>query len=144
MFIIFDLDGTLSDHSKRIHHVTKIPPNFTDYYNKCDEDEPHKVTLELFHQLVQLGNRVEIWTGRTDRVKDKTLQKLLEWGIAVTYLTRMRQEGDFSPDYILKGKWLQEELALGNIPDLIFEDRTRMVEFWRNNNITCYDVGDIV
>lgn len=143
MFIIFDLDGTLSDHSKRLHHVKNMPRNYDAYYDECDQDAPIKSMIELFHQLVQAGNRVEIWTGRVNRVIRKTNMWLINMGIMDSYLTRMRPDGDFSPDFVLKGKWLKEELDKGCSPDLVFEDRSTMVSYWRSQGITCCDVGEL-
>lgn len=141
MFVIFDLDGTLSNHDHRLHHVLESK-DYTKYYDLCDQDPPHLPIIWTMIRLIDTGARVEIWTGRTDRVKEKTIDWLDNCSSNLSqYLTRMRQEGDFTPDFKLKGQWLQEELAAGNKPNLVFEDRPRMVEFWREQGIMCCDVG---
>lgn len=137
-FIVFDLDGTLSDHRNRLHHVLGTEKDYRAYYDKCDEDLPLYPTITIFRSLVAAEHHVEIWTGRTDRVRDKTLKWLYDADIAHAHLTRMRREGDFTPDYILKGQWLNEEPIR---PDMVFEDRPRMVKWWREQGIHCFDVG---
>ena len=53
----------------------------------------------------------------------------------------MRPEGDYRPDTELKGAWLEE--CGEDRPTLVYEDRPRMVSFWRGHGIHCCDVGGI-
>jgi hypothetical protein len=137
-FAVFDLDGTLSDHNHRLHLVTGENKDYDQYYDLCDQDAPHWPVINILKTLVLSGHRVEIWTGRTDRVKEKTLQWLYDVNIDRNLLTFMRKEGDFTPDFQLKGKWLDIRPFK---PTMVFEDRPRMVEFWRSQGIFCFDVG---
>jgi hypothetical protein len=137
-FIVFDLDGTLSDHNHRLHLVTGENKDYEQYYDLCDKDLPHWPVIDILKSLLKSGNVVEIWTGRTDRVLPKTVRWLHEVDIPPTILTKVRKEGDFTPDYILKGQWLEERPIK---PTAVFEDRPRMVEFWRSKGIFCFDVG---
>jgi hypothetical protein len=137
-FIIFDLDGTLSDHSHRLHLVTGENKDYAQYYDLCDKDLPHWPVIKILKSLFKSGNVVEIWTGRTDRVLPKTVRWLHEVDISPIILTKVRKEGDFTPDYILKDQWLKERPIK---PTMVFEDRPRMVEFWRSQGIFCFDVG---
>ena len=138
MFVIFDLDGTLSDHSARLPLVLGEKKDYTQYYDQCHEDPPMIPIIEIMRALLLQGHRVEIWTGRTDRVREKTIAWLASQCLPTYPLRHMRQEGDFTPDYQLKGQWLAAEEIK---PALVFEDRPRMVEWWRSQNILCCDVG---
>lgn len=138
LYIIFDLDGTLSNHNGRLHLVTGERKLYDEYYDRCNEDPCNDEVLAIMSSLIITGHRVEIWTGRPKRIHTKTVQWLNDHGLHKFFLRHMRDDGDFRPDYILKNEWLEAELVK---PDMVFEDRPRMVEFWRSKGIFCFDVG---
>lgn len=100
---------------------------------------------------------VEIWTGRSERVRDKTLRWLRQhmptdaefdfFGIEPyfecrgTILLRMRGVDDFTPDYKLKKQWMDESLRYHKKVNLVFEDRIRVVQMWRSQGVLCCHVG---
>jgi hypothetical protein len=80
---------------------------------------------------------VEIWSGRSDRVRRITEDWLHRYDMASSFLTRMRAEGDFTADELLKEQWLKERR-----PDLVFDDRDKVVAMWRRHGIPCFQVAD--
>ena len=54
---------------------------------------------------------------------------------------RMRDYHDRTPDTQLKEQWLKEARATDQAPDLVIEDRTRVVEMWRSHGIRCIQVA---
>jgi hypothetical protein len=54
---------------------------------------------------------------------------------------RMRPVGDYRDDAVLKEQWLNEARVLGKAPDIVFDDRQRVVDMWRRNGITCCQVA---
>ncbi len=152
MRVIFDLDGTLADDTQRAHYLTDGPKkNWEAYFDACEGDTPHTHIIQLLKALSEHGDKVEIWTGRSARVRDKTIAWLNERGIEVeppffqtpyeVVALRMRPEGDFRPDTILKHEWLEQARERGEAPDLAFDDRDRVVAMWRERGIPCCQVA---
>lgn len=138
MLVIFDLDGTLADGTHREHYVTRPvgEKNWKSYFAECDKDSPKLGIVKTFRALKAAGHDVEIWTGRSDEVADKTSAWLSEHGLDGVPI-RSRAAGDHTPDDELKRAWLHER---GRVPSLVFEDRARVVAMWRSEGITCCQV----
>ena len=144
---IFDLDGTLS----LAHHRQPILDNKDDshrwdkFYDACDMDEPNESVIRVMESL-RLFADVWIFSGRSARVRTKTVSWLThntsftEWDLETAL--RMRDEGDHTPDDVLKQEWLHTML----IDDrrrlkATFDDRDRVVKMWRDNGLTCFQVA---
>lgn len=144
MFVIFDLDGTLANCEHRMHHIAEFDLDcghagkidWEAFYRACVHDTPMRATINTMIAFCATGCRVEIWTGRSDLVRDETVAWLNQHGVPRCFM-RMRPHGDHQPDINLKRTWLQE---LGRTPDLVFEDRTRVVAMWRAHGIPCFQV----
>jgi len=128
MFVVFDLDGTLALTEHRAHFLNRPgrEKDWRGFYAACDRDEPCHPIIRTLLALDATGAEVEIWSGRSDEVKDKTTAWLAEQGLG-HILIRTRAAGDHRPDTVLKAEWLDE----GRKPDLIFEDRASVVAMWR-------------
>lgn len=139
MFVVFDLDGTLANTDHRAHFLQRqgSKKDWRSFYAACDLDEPHSHIIEVFQALVAAGHKVEIWSGRSDEVRDKTEAWLHNHGLCGVPL-RMRKEGDFTADDVLKRSWLEEG---ARFPDLIFDDRAKVVAMWREMGIPCCQVA---
>ena len=142
MNIIFDLDGTLADISHRLHHIQESPRDFDAFHADAWADTPIYTTIDLLNRLLASGANVQIWSGRSASVRDETLGWLHDYGVsdAITRL-RLRPDRNYTADHLLKKQWLEEARAGGFEPDLVFEDRTRVVEMWRAEGIPCFQVA---
>ena len=139
MYIIFDLDGTLADIRHRLHYIKDKPKDWNSFYKACVEDKPIRSMIILFRMLDNHKyNRIEIWTGRSSIVRKETEEWLLNYKLFYNEL-RMRDGNNYVQDYILKEAWLKKSKT---IPDLVFEDRERVVEMWRSYGVQCCQVGD--
>lgn len=136
MFVVFDLDGTLSNTDHRQHLVQA--KDWRGFYANCDGDTPHRHIVDVALAMIAVGYRVEIWSGRSDEVRDKTEAWLAEHGLGGVPL-RMRREGDYTPDDVLKRSWL---LEADRFPDLIFDDRAKVVRMWREMGVPCAQVAE--
>ena len=143
MFIVFDLDDTLTDTTHRRHileaeHESE-EAKWDAFFEACDKDIPNTVLCELFAILVSYDyNRIEIWTGRSEKVREKTeawLKEHFPTSIHAGAL-RMRPDGDFREDTEIKGEWIEQHGS----PALVFDDRNKMVEWWRDQGVTCCQV----
>ncbi len=173
--IIFDLDGTLADcehrrhfvdpskntnyikshwysqgdlHHQYIHKDTKekFKPNWPAFYEGCDEDEPIEPLTKLLFYLFEM-NEIEIWTGRCESVRDKTIAWLEEHTI-FSYgpeldipVLKMRPIGDNTPDEVLKERWYDLhniENPRKNI-DFVFDSDPKSIAMWRRRGIFVFD-----
>lgn len=135
MFYVFDLDGTLADCTHR--RPLADSGDWDGFFDACVDDEPIVPVIEHLSALARAGHRIEIWSGRSDRVRDKTRWWLNEWGINPAFLTCMRTAGDKRPDDEVK----REFLRMTDMPDIIFDDRDRVVAMWRAEGLTCFQVA---
>ena len=142
MFIIFDLDGTLANIEHRLHFIRTEgqKPDWDSFHKACVNDEPIVPMIKIF-QAMRRAHGIEIWSGRSKMVSDETISWLRIHDIVPDRI-RMREEGDYTPDHILKQNWLQEKIYLRLKPDLVFDDRSRLVQMWRNNGIQCCQVAN--
>ena len=143
MFLVFDLDDTLADTTHRqpilMQEFDTATEMWNSFFDACDKDTPIPAMIELLDTLSVSDHRVEIWTGRSDRVIEKTNTWLVEHTEHPLYYTlRMRPDGDFRPDTEIKGDWIEEY----GKPDLVFEDRNKMAKWWREQGITCCQVRE--
>lgn len=134
MFYVFDLDGTLASVAHRRH----LLPDYKAFNKACVNDAPIQDVVNLLLELLRGDNRIEIWSGREDDTREDTLFWLKEvCAIPVDEIVvRMRPSGDYRADEVLKGEWLAD-----GIPDMIFDDRQKVVDMWRKNGVTCAQVA---
>ncbi|WP_050735359.1 hypothetical protein [Methylobacterium sp. ARG-1] len=138
MFVVFDLDGTLALTEHRAHFLNRPgrEKDWRGFYAACDQDQPCHPIIRTLLALDATGAQVEIWSGRSDEVKDKTTVWLAEHGLGHIPI-RTRAAGDHRPDTVLKAEWLDE----GRTPALVFEDRASMVAMYRARGIVCCQVA---
>lgn len=138
MFVVFDLDGTLALTDHRAHFLTRPSKekDWRGFYAACDRDAPCHPLIRTLLALDATGAEVEIWSGRSDEVADKTAAWLGEHGLGHIKI-RTRRTGDHRPDTVLKTEWLDE----GRRPALVFEDRASVVAMWRERGIVCCQVA---
>jgi FMN phosphatase YigB (HAD superfamily) len=137
MKIIFDLDGTLALTDHRAHFLKREKKDWRSFYAACDQDQPCHPIIRTMLALYTTGADVEIWTGRSMEVFEKTRAWLEEQGAGFIPI-RMREEGDHRPDTVLKEEWLNHCDAK---PRLVFEDRASVVAMWRSHGIVCAQVA---
>ena len=141
MFVVFDLDDTLADTSHRQHILQQEFESESDkwnaFFDACPEDKPKREIIQILNALSQFGHRIEIWTGRSSRVRSET-NLWLQKHIYSDYVLRMRPESDHRHDVEVK-KGLIE---LHGKPDLVFDDRNSVVKWWREQGVTCCQVKE--
>lgn len=171
MRIVFDLDGTLADNKHREHFIIatedRTEPDWDGFFEACDGDAPIWPAIETLCALYSTWDRftqrndIEIWSGRGEgeggSVREKTLKWLPEYTRRKFHIRdmphatffygdtlidlRMRAHGDHTPDEQLKLAWLKEAHSQGREPQLIFDDRQKVVDMWRAEGIPCFQVA---
>lgn len=142
--VIFDLDGTLAIIDKR--RALAVKPNgkmdWKTFFapENIQLDEPNQPVIESFKAMKAAGFRVGIFSGRDNISMAETIEWLEAHGIEPDFL-RMRKNGSFTPDDVLKKLWLDDLIADGHDVMCAFDDRQKVVDMWRNNGLTCMQVA---
>ena len=134
MFIVFDFDGTLCDLSHRLH--LQIAGDWRGFFAAVSGDAPIHHAIRVMQSLYADGHRIEVWSGRSDECREASEAWLLKHECPHSGLL-MRTAGDKRPDDEVK----REFLMGGGWPDLIFDDRDRVVRMWRSLGIPCFQVA---
>ena len=146
--VIFDLDGTLALIDDRRKISTK--PNgkidwdiFFDPKN-IDLDKPNLPVIQVLKMFKQQGFRIVILSGRLKTTKDATKRWLVLNGVPFDVL-KMRPDNNsfkFTPDDELKQWWLDTLFLDKDDIFAVFDDRQKVVDMWRRNGLTCFQVAD--
>lgn len=139
MNFIFDLDGTLTDDGHRQHLINQDPPDMEAYHLASHLDAPKELLLCMTRELFR-DNNVEIWTGRSDIVEQRTITWLRKHS-AHYHTLRMRTAGDEREASVLKQSWLVTAPYIHPANTIVFDDRTPQVQWWRSLGFTCLDVA---
>lgn len=134
---IFDIDGTLSDCSHRLHFIQRNPADWDSFYSQCLHDAPKvdvcRVCRELSYPVIYI-------TGRTQDVRKET-DKWLTFNDLPHGMLFMRPAGDHRPDYELKREIYEKYIKDRYDVVGVFEDRNQVVEMWRELGLTCFQVA---
>lgn len=179
--IIFDLDGTLADCQHRRHFVERyhpinekkrlseisleqspaIDPNYRGwrpdwkaFYEACDKD---KVIFPVKSMLVQNAHRdISIWSGRCESVRKKTILWIYDHtelnDAFIDSILKMRPIGDYTPDDVLKERWLTERCSdhisaqikghpfgIKHGINFVFDSDPDSIKMWRRRGIFVFD-----
>jgi hypothetical protein len=142
---LFDIDGTLADCSHRLPHIQKTPKDWDAFFAACWQDKPIIHIIDLM-KAVQNEEAIVVVSGRSDVCRADTVEWLrrytnLDWNEGAPPDVYMRCAGDHRPDHIVKSELLDQILADGWRPIMVFEDRTRCVEMFRARGIPCAQIA---
>ncbi|OWK41998.1 AAA family ATPase [Fimbriiglobus ruber] len=139
--VIFDIDGTLADATHRLHHVTKEPKNYDAFFAAVGDDPVIEPIRELAQVLARQDYKIILVSGRSDKVREQTLDWLGRHEVPCDEL-HMRREGDYRQDFTIKSEILDELLADGNEIAFVVDDRPSVVAMWRERGLTCLQCRD--
>lgn len=138
--IVFDIDGTIANCEHRLHHIQKHPKDWAAFFAACADDEPINHIIELANALYHAGHNIVLVSGRSDSVKDIT-QEWLDRHFTPYDALYMRPAKDHKDDDKLKLEMLAQLRADGWEPIMAFDDRSRVVNAWREAGIPCAQVA---
>lgn len=142
MLVVFDIDGTLAKIDHRLHFVRSKPKNWPAFDAGIPNDSVNQPVAEAFHALSQSGNTIIFASGRNERSRQATedwLKNNLLWQNGTKVY--MRKADDYRSDDIVKKEILDQIVAdFGQKPDMVFDDRPRVVKMWRDHGIFVFDV----
>lgn len=147
---IFDLDGTLAliEHRRKYVERPRGEQDWKAFYAACVDDRPNDPVINTMERLREAGADIWIFSGRSDEVRAQTVKWLadkttfMSWELDGPMLT-MRTAGDYTPDDVLKKRWLDDMLVSDKARLVaVFEDRDRMVKMWRAAGVPCFQVAE--
>lgn len=137
---IFDMDGTLANTDHRKHFLEQNPKDWDGWHSLAHLDEPHHDIVLFTYAAVQLGYKIIICSGRSEKQRDLTEIWMQQHHIRCDRLY-MRAAADFRDDSVIKLELLEQIKADGFDPILAFDDRDRVVAAWRGAGIRCLQVA---
>lgn len=138
---VFDLDGTIALIEHRLCHIKGPVKDWKSFFAACIYDTPNEPVVAVLQALHQRNAEIWVVSGRSDEVRDNTVNWLFRYFIPVDYLF-MRTAGDHQPDTDLKASWLAT-LAEKDRKRIaaVFDDRKRLVDMWRAAGLVCFQVA---
>lgn len=142
MDVIFDIDGTLADITHRRHFVATKPKNWPAFQAGAHLDKCVEPLAVVARNLKNKGlHRIILCSGRGEQERPVTEAWLDKHQIPYDRLY-MRTEKDYRADDIIKEELLDRMIADGYRPELVFDDRDRVVKMWRRRKIVCAQVAE--
>lgn len=140
MLVVFDIDGTLANIEHRIGFVRSKPKNWAAFDAGIPHDKVNEPVAEAFRSLAAF-NTIILASGRSENSRDATEKWLQDNGFYEYEKLYMRKANDFRGDDIIKREILDEIIAdYGKKPDMVFDDRPRVVRMWRDAGIFVFNV----
>lgn len=121
------------------------------FFAACVDDAPNVPVLDVMENLLYFSD-IWIFSGRSDEVRQQTIEWLVthtsfgcsdfESAFGTQDILRMRAEGDYTADDVLKRQWL-DEMSEEDRRRLVavFDDRDKVVAMWRAAGVTCLQVA---
>ena len=126
MYVVFDLDDTLTDTRHRAHLI----PDWLAFYEQCINDPPLWNTLKILELLMTHGHKVEVWTGRCESVRGLT-EEWFQRYIQMVPVLKMRPADYRGSNEHLKEMWINQAVKNNYVPNLVFEDRPDIAHMYR-------------
>lgn len=146
---IFDIDGTLADNEHRQGYLRAQKKNWKAFKDEILNDTPYHDIVALLAILHKAGSRIILCSGREDGTeRNHTITWLVKhdiwplvaetpYGEKALY---MRATGDYRDDSIVKWELFEQIQKDGFDPLMVFDDRDRVVNMWREKGIRCLQV----
>jgi hypothetical protein len=142
MLVVFDIDGTLANIEHRLDYVRSKPKNWKAFDAGIPNDKVNEPVAEVFRKFTfALYHQVVLASGRNERSRQATEDWLYKNNLSGYQKLYMRKADDFRSDDIVKQEILDEIIRdYGRKPDMVFDDRPRVVRMWRDNGIFVFNV----
>ena len=133
--VVFDMDGVLSDASRRQHYLDWPYRDWEAFFQACGEDEPIAEVGRLLDSLDPALN-ILLLTARPLRVRPQTLAWLQRYELRWDCLV-MRDWDDFGSSSMFKQRIVGEFREYGFDLRLAFEDDRRNVNMFHRQGVPC-------
>lgn len=133
---VFDIDGTLMDETHR--REFRDTKQWEKYFELCHLDTPIQHIIDLTKEYKDKGYEVWLMSGRSESTMEKTLASMQEHGVVFDKI-KLRGEGNFIPDYVIKPAWISKYIGLERV-DVVFDDTDKVIEGFRKKGLNVVDV----
>ena len=137
-YVVCDLDGTLSNPEKRLHHIQNGNADWDKFFEEMVYDTPYDHVVSLLVDTYA-GKPVVIVTGRPEPYRILCSQWLDYYEIKYHSIL-MRKANDKRSDVEVKQEILDNFLDKSKIVAVI-DDRPSVLRMWRGNGLYTVDVG---
>ena len=141
--VIFDLDGTLAliDTRRALSLKMNGKLDWDKFFdpNNIQLDDPNTPVIQMT-KLLSSDYRIWILSGRSDATQQATIDWLSDNDVHYDHLVMRPQNHLYLPDNDLKQMWL-DNIGVDNVA-MVFDDRNQVVDMWRKNGLTCFQVAD--
>lgn len=141
--VVVDVDGTLAEfHPEAVKSwVLGETKDWDPFFDYMRDALPVVSIVRLVNHLAEKGEAILICSGRPDSHRQHTLDWLDKHCIPYDRVY-LRPEGkDTEPDASIKQELLASIVKDGYSPWLVLDDRTSVVDFWREAGLTCLQVA---
>jgi hypothetical protein len=139
MIYIFDIDGTLSSCSHRLHLIQKEPKDWPAFFAAATADVPIWEIITVARALSAAAHEVVLMTGRPESSRALTVAWMGKYRVPFSRLL-MRKEGDHREDFVIKAELLESPVFLGGKLGGVFEDRQQNVDMFREKGLKVFQV----
>ena len=139
--IIFDVDGTIADVEHRRHFVNGNN-DWDSFRKETVNDTPVQWVCDIAKRFIAQGDEVAFFSARNESERDITEKQISDWigdGHKGVFL---RPDDDFTPDDVFKSELADKFIDMGGKIDLIFDDRQKVVDMWRDKGFTVVQVAE--
>lgn len=138
--IVVDLDGTLAEISHRLHFISdKKHANWDKFFKECMNDTPNEWCLNLVLAMKRAGYNIVIVSARSKLVLNETRAWLDKIGLPGIELNMVREINEYTPDPILKLKWLNQFDKSRIL--FVLDDRDRVCKMWVEQGLQVLNCG---
>lgn len=143
MKLIFDVDGTLMDVEHRRHFLDGPKKDWDKFLDPkvMEGDTPNQPIVDIAIAMDDHAHEIVVVSARNERHRQVTETQLHTAGVQFSHLF-LREDEDFRADDEFKKDVLDALIAADWKPDLVFDDRNRVVDMWRANGIPCFQVAE--
>lgn len=143
--VICDIDGTIASIQHRLHYIKGSPrmetKDWGSFFERCTEDG---FRYEIWDQVEAAAKEhdavVVFLSGRSDVVREATVEWLKDYTKFVSPIVLMRPHWDHRPDTELKKQMFDQHFGGYNIVK-VFDDRPRLIRMWREIGLDVVDCG---
>jgi len=141
MKVIFDVDGTLMDIEHRRVHLQNGNNDWEAFNNAMEHDTPNFPIMQIAREMSDVGHEIVVCSARNERHREITESQIRDCGVDFMHCF-LREDDDFRPDEVFKQDVLDALIENNWKPDLVFDDRNKVVDMWRRNGLTCVQVAE--
>lgn len=148
MIVLWDLDGTLSDHSKHIHLIQGLEFTRDLYPDKWKEWDDNLINHNVVSENFVLYNLFYSrgWDNYIITARNELSRKQTEDWLTINRMHYkhkglfMRKQFDKRTDAEIKLDILKELRNKGIEPNMAFDDKDCVVNMYRTNGVKCFQV----